>query len=261
MLQKLQNGRIFAFDQDKDAAGNIFKDDRLFFIRHNFRYIKNFLRYYNVKQADSIFADLGVSSHDFDVPERGFSFRHDARLDMRMNRDAKTDATSLINTYSEEQLITVFRLFGEINNAKRLASEISGYRTKQPIKSTAEFKEIAAKCAPKGSENKYLAQVFQAVRIEVNDEMEALKEFFLATLDVLKKGGRLVVITYHSLEDRMCKNFMRTGNFEGKLAKDFYGIPVTPFKMVNRKVIIPGELELINNSRARSAKLRIAERI
>jgi len=261
ILQKIHRGRVFAFDRDEDAAGNTIEDNRLFFIRHNFRYIKNFLRYHDVKQVDSIFADLGVSSHDFDIPERGFSFRHNARLDMRMNRDAKTDAASIINNYSEEQLASVFRLFGEIKNAKRLATEIIKYRSEKSIETTGKLKEITSKCAPKAIENKYLAQVFQALRIEVNDEMEALKEFLLATLDVLKKGGRLVVITYHSLEDRLCKNFMKTGNFEGRLEKDFYGKPITPFAMVNRKVITPDNKELVNNTRSRSAKLRIAERI
>lgn len=261
ILQNLQHGRIFAFDHDEDAAGNTIEDDRLFFIRHNFRYIKNFLRYYNVKQVDAIFADLGVSSHDFDVAARGFSFRYEGNLDMRMNRDAKTDAATVVNSYSEEQLISVFRMFGEIKNAGRLTREIIKQREKQPLKTTGDLKEIASKCAPKAIENKYLAQVFQALRIEVNDEMEALKEFFLATLDVLKKEGRLVVITYHSLEDRLCKNFMKAGNFEGKVEKDFYGNTITPFKMINRKVITPSDEEIKNNTRARSAKLRIAERV
>ncbi len=261
ILQHLQQGRIFAFDQDEDAAVNRIEDDRLFFIRHNFRYIKNFLRYYNVQLLDAVFADLGVSSHDFDVPERGFSFRYEGKLDMRMNRDAKTDAASVLNTYSEEKLISVFRMYGEIRNAGRLVSEIVKQRSEKPVQTTAELKELAAKCAPRAIENKYLAQVFQALRIEVNDEMDALKEFLIATLDILKKQGRLVVITYHSLEDRICKNFMKTGNFEGKLEKDFYGNPVVPFKMINRKVITPSEEELKNNTRARSAKLRIAEKI
>lgn len=261
ILQQLKQGRLFAFDQDEDAVGNVISDDRLYFIRHNFRYIKNFLRYYNVNQVDAVFADLGVSSHDFDVPERGFSFRFEGKLDMRMNRDAKTDAATVVNNYNEEQLATVFKMFGEIRNARKLASEIVKQRSKSPVLTTGALKEIGAKCAPKPIENKYLAQVYQALRIEVNDEMEALKEFFLATLDVLKKGGRLAVITYHSLEDRLCKNFMKTGNFEGNLEKDFYGNPVSPFKMINRKVITPSEEELIKNMRARSAKLRIAEKI
>ena len=256
-----ENGRLFAFDQDEDAAGNTLEDNRLFFIRHNFRYLKNFLRYYDVEQVDAVFADFGVSSHDFDVPERGFSFRYEGELDMRMNRNAGTDAATVVNQFSEEQLVTVFRLYGEIKNARRLAAEILKARNQQPVKTTTQLKEIAAKCAPRATENKYLAQVFQALRIEVNDEMEALRDFLQAALDVLKPGGRLVVITYHSLEDRLCKNFMKTGNFEGRAEKDFYGNLKAPFKTITRKVITPGEEELEQNTRARSAKLRIAEKI
>ena len=261
ILEKLGNGRLFAFDQDEDAAGNAMKDDRLFFIRHNFRYLKNFLKYYGVEQVDSVFADLGVSSHDFDVPERGFSFRFDGKLDMRMNQKASTDAATIVNQYPEEKLISVFQLYGEINNARKLVSEIVKKRNQKFIQTTGELKEIASGCSPRATENKYLAQVFQALRIEVNDEMEALKEFLQASLDVLKPGGRLVVITYHSLEDRLCKNFMKTGNFEGNAEKDFYGNLITPFRMVTRKVVTPREEELKNNPRSRSAKLRIAEKL
>lgn len=261
ILEKLGNGRLFAFDQDEDAAGNAPEDDRLFFIRHNFRYLKNFLKFYGVEQVDAVFADLGVSSHDFDVPERGFSFRFDGKLDMRMNQKATTDAATIVNQYPEEKLISVFRLYGEINNAGKLVSEIMKWRTNSSIKTTGELKEIASGCSPRATENKYLAQVFQALRIEVNDEMEALKEFLQASLDVLKPGGRLVVITYHSLEDRLCKNFMKTGNFEGKTEKDFFGNLITPFRMVTRKVVTPREEELKNNPRSRSAKLRIAEKL
>ena len=260
ILNELGEGRLFAFDQDEDAAGNTLEDNRLFFIRHNFRYVKNFLRFYNVNEVDSIFADLGVSSHDFDIPERGFSFRHDGNLDMRMNQNAKTDAATIINNYSEEQLKFIFRMYGEIKNAGRLVSEISAKRKVQKIKTTNQLKEIASVCAPRATENKYLAQVFQALRIEVNDEMEALKDFLMASLELLKPGGRLVTITYHSLEDRICKNFMRAGNFEGKIEKDFYGNMITPFRLINRKVIVPGIEELEKNSRSRSAKLRIAEK-
>ncbi|NCB06753.1 MAG: 16S rRNA (cytosine(1402)-N(4))-methyltransferase RsmH [Bacteroidia bacterium] len=261
ILEKLGNGRLFAFDQDEDAAGNAPEDDRLFFIRHNFRYLKNFLKFFGVEQVDAVFADLGVSSHDFDVPERGFSFRFDGKLDMRMNQKASTDAATIVNQYPEDKLISVFRLYGEINNAGKLVSEIMKRRTNRAIKTTGELKEIASGCSPRATENKYLAQVFQALRIEVNDEMEALKEFLQASLDVLKPGGRLVVITYHSLEDRLCKNFMKTGNFEGKTEKDFYGNLITPFRMVTRKVVTPREEELKNNPRSRSAKLRIAEKL
>jgi len=261
ILSHLNEGRLFAFDQDEDAAGNAIEDDRLFFIRHNFRYAKNFLRHYGVEKVDSVFADLGVSSHDFDVPKRGFSFRFDGKLDMRMNQDAKIDAAQVVNEYSEEKLRDIFRMFGEIKNAGRLAAEIVKGRSNSPIKTTTQLKEIAAQCSPKAIENKYLAQVFQALRIEVNEEMEALKEFLEAALDLLKPGGRLVIITYHSLEDRLCKNFMRTGNFEGKIEKDFYGVVTSPFILINRKVITPGEEELKTNTRSRSAKLRIAEKI
>lgn len=261
ILDHLTGGRLFAFDQDEDAAGNAIEDDRLFFIRHNFRYAKNFLRFYGVDQVDSVFADLGVSSHDFDVPERGFSFRFDGKLDMRMNQGAVTDAAKVVNEYSEDQLRNIFRMYGEIKNAGRLVAEIVKYRNSQPIKTTTQLKEIASVCSPKATENKYLAQVFQALRIEVNEEMEVLKEFLEASLDLLKPGGRLVIITYHSLEDRLCKNFMRAGNFEGKVDKDFYGNVTSPFKLINRKVIVPGKEELVANPRSRSAKLRIAEKI
>jgi len=261
ILEKIPDGRLFAFDQDVDAAANIPDDKRLYFIRHNFRYIKNFMQYYGVADVDAIFADLGVSSHDFDVPERGFSFRFDGKLDMRMNQNARTDAAQVINEYTEEKLEQVFRLFGEIKNARQLAAVICRHRSELPIKTTTQLKEIAGTCAPRAIENKYLAQVFQALRIEVNDEMDALQEFLQASLQLLKPGGRLVILTYHSLEDRLCKNFMKTGNFEGKEDKDFYGNLNTPFRMVNRKVITPGDEELKLNSRSRSAKLRIAEKI
>ena len=254
-------GRLFAFDQDEDAAGNLIDDRRLFFIRHNFRYIKNFLHFYGVNEVDAIFADFGVSCHDFDIPGRGFSFRYEGKLDMRMNQEAEIDASKVVNEYSEKQLRSVFRIYGEIRNAGRLASVICKKRSERPIKTTTQLKEIAAECAPRVIENKYLAQVFQALRIEVNDEMEALKEFMQASIDLLKPGGRLVVLTYHSLEDRLCKNFMRSGNFEGKVEKDFYGNVNSPFKLINRKVIVPGAEELKENSRSRSAKLRVAEKI
>lgn len=261
ILEKITDGRLFAFDQDEDAAQNTLNDKRLYFVRHNFRYIKNFLNYYGVEQVDAIFADLGVSSHDFDVPDRGFSFRFEGKLDMRMNQNAKTDAGNIINEYSEEQLELVFRMFGEIKNSRQLASLICNKRNETRIKTTTQLKEIVSECTPRAIENKYLAQVFQALRIEVNHEMEALQEFLTASLSLLKPGGRLVVITYHSLEDRLCKNFMKTGNFEGKVQKDFFGNVTSPFKMVNKKVITPGKEEIKTNSRARSAKLRIAEKI
>lgn len=260
ILAAQKNIRLFAFDQDVDAVANIIDDDRFFFIRHNFRYMKNFLRFYGVGKVDAVFADFGVSSHEFDEPERGFSFRFDARLDMRMNRDAPLDAAKVVNGYSEEQLRNVFRMYGEIKNAGRLTSEIMKARSVQAIETTTQLKDVALKCAPKAIANKYLAQVFQALRIEVNEEMEALREFLNASVEVLKPGGRLVVIAYHSLEDRLCKNFIKAGNFEGRVEKDFYGNVQAPLKAINRKVIVPDAEEQEANPRSRSAKLRIAER-
>ncbi len=260
ILAGIGDGKLFAFDQDEDAAENVINDNRLFFIRHNFRYLKNFLRYYNVEQVDAVFADLGVSSHDFDVADRGFSFRFDGNLDMRMNRDVLIDASQVVNSYSEERLLFIFRMYGEIKNAGRLVNEILKERSLAPIDTTNRLKEVAMRCAPGGIENKYLAQVFQALRLEVNDELETLKEFLAAALDVLKPGGRLAVITYHSLEDRLCKNFMKAGNFEGNVEKDFYGNVISPFRLINRKVITPQKDELKENVRSRSAKLRIAEK-
>ena len=261
ILQSLGEGRLFAFDQDADAAANIINDKRFSLIRHNFRYLKNFLRFYGVERVDSVFADLGVSSHDFDVPERGFSFRFDGPLDMRMNRDSVKNAATVVNEYTEKQLFFIFKMYGEISNAMQLASRIVKNRVISAIKTTAQLREAVSTCIPKSIENKYLAQVFQALRIEVNDEMDALKEFLQSALDVLKPEGRLVVITYHSLEDRLCKNFMKAGNFEGKVDKDFFGNTKTPFNVITRKVITPGEEEIRNNTRSRSAKLRIAEKI
>ena len=260
IIDQLINGKLFAFDQDEDAAANVLNDKRLYFIRHNFRYIRNFLNYYGVENVDAIFADLGVSSHDFDVPDRGFSFRFEGNLDMRMNQNAKTDAAKIINEYPEEQLEQIFRLFGEIKNSRHLASVICKKRIEKPIKTTTQLKEVVAECTPRAIENKYLAQVFQALRIEVNEEMDALQEFLQASFELLKPGGRLVILTYHSLEDRLCKNFMKTGNFEGKVEKDFYGNISSPFTIINRKVITPGDEELRINNRSRSAKLRIAEK-
>ncbi len=261
ILDEIGNGMLFAFDQDEDAAANLINDNRLIFIRHNFRFLKNFLRYYNVKEVDAVLADLGVSSHDFDVPDRGFSFRYDGKLDMRMNRNNSVDASFIVNNYSEKELTSVFRMYGEITNAGRLSGELIKERNLQPLASTAELKDVALRCSPGGLENKYLAQVFQALRIEVNDELGNLKAFLIAALDVLKPGGRLVLITYHSLEDRLCKNFLKSGNFEGEIEKDFFGNTKSPFKLINRKVITPRAEELKRNTRARSAKLRIAEKL
>lgn len=260
IFSRLTTGRLFAFDQDEDAAANIIENDRFFFIRHNFKYIRNFLKYYEVDQVDGILADLGVSSHDFDVAERGFSFRFDGDLDMRMNRNATLKASDLINTYSEDQLRTVFREYGELDNAGRLAKTLIGVRNATPIQTIEQFKAAIAPCVPKLQETKYLAKVFQALRIETNKEMDVLHEFLEQSIQLLKPGGRLVVITYHSLEDRMVKNFIKSGDFSGKQEKDFYGNVDSPLIAVNRKVIVPDDEEIERNPRARSAKLRIAEK-
>jgi 16S rRNA (cytosine1402-N4)-methyltransferase len=261
ILKKLSKGRLFAFDQDEDAVVNIPNDPRFHFIRHNFRYLRNFLRYFGVEQVDGILADLGVSFHDFDIAERGFSFRFSGDLDMRMNRNSKKTAATIINGYEEDELIRIFREYGEIDNARRLVKELVAARQNTAIQTTDQFKEIIAGCVPKKNEAKYLAKVFQALRIETNGELEALKEFLTQSVGLLKPGGRLVVITYHSLEDRLVKNFIRTGNFEGIQEKDFYGHVTSILTVVNRKVIVPDEEETEGNPRARSAKLRIAEKV
>ena len=260
IFSRLKSGRLFAFDQDEDAAANVIHDDRFFFIRHNFKYIRNFLKYYGVEQVDGILADLGVSSHDFDVAERGFSFRFDGDLDMRMNRDSSQTAADLVNTYSEDQLRTVFREFGEIDNAGRLAKQLVSARNISPVKTIEQFREAISPCVPRLQESKYLAKVFQALRIETNKEMDVLHEFLEQSIELLKPGGRLVVITYHSLEDRMVKNFIRSGDLSGKQEKDFYGNVESPLMAINRKVIVPTDEEIEQNPRARSGKLRIAEK-
>lgn len=258
IFSRLKTGRLFAFDQDRDAAANVIDSERFFFIRHNFKYIRNFLRFYGVEQVDGILADLGVSSHDFDVAERGFSFRFDGDLDMRMNRDASQTAADLVNSYSENQLRQVFREYGEIDNAGRLAKQLVSARNVIPVKTIGQFREAIAPCVPKFQESKYLAKVFQALRIETNHEMDVLHDFLEQSIELLKPGGRLVVITYHSLEDRMVKNFIRSGDFSGKQEQDFFGNVTTPLEPINRKVIVPSDEEIEQNPRARSAKLRIA---
>ncbi len=251
------DGRLVGFDQDDDAQKNIIDDKRFLFVDHNFKYIHNFLQYFEVGKVDGILADLGVSSHHFDAAERGFSFRFDADLDMRMNRQADMKASDIVNTYNEADLAKIFFTFGEVKNARKLARAICTGRG-QEIKTIEEFKNLIETCIPKHREHTYLAKVFQALRIEVNQEMKALEEFLNGALEFLAPGGRLVVITYHSLEDRMIKNFMRSGNIHGKTEKDFYGNVDTPFELINRKVIVPTDEELERNNRARSAKLRIA---
>ena len=260
IFKNLTTGRLFGFDQDEDAAVNAIDDSRFFFIRHNFKYIRNFLRYYDVEQVDGILSDLGVSSHDFDVADRGFSFRFEGSLDMRMNRDSKKTAADVINEYPENELLRIFKEYGEVQNAFKLTKEIVHSRSEKKIKTIGEFKEVISRCVPPAQESKYLAKVFQALRIETNNELEVLENFLEQSLELLKPGGRLVVITYHSLEDRLVKNFMKSGNFEGTQEKDFYGNVSSPFGLINRKVIVPDENETERNPRARSAKLRIAEK-
>lgn len=261
ILKHLKEGKLFAFDQDEDAMANDSGSENLKLINANFRFFRNFLRYYNVEFIDGILADLGVSSHHFDTAERGFSFRSDAELDMRMNRGQKFTAATLLNTYNEKQLQDVFSNFGEVENSRKLALTIVQQRATSELKTINNFLECIRPCIPASSENKYLAKVFQALRIEVNGEVDALKELLLSSVKSLKAGGRLVIITYHSLEDKIVKNFMRHGNFEGESQKDFYGNAIVPFKPVNKKVIVPTEKEISTNNRARSAKLRIAEKI
>ncbi len=254
------DGHLFSFDQDADAEKNIIPDSRFTFVRSNFRYLKNFLKYYQVEKVDGILADLGVSSHHFDEEERGFSFHANSALDMRMNTRAGKTAADIINTYDEEQLADVFYLYGELKNSRKLASALVKARVTRSIQTIPEFLEVIKPFFAKEREKKELAKVFQALRIEVNDEMEALKEMLQASIDVLTPGGRLVVITYHSLEDRLVKNIIKTGNFQGKAEKDFYGNLITPFSTINNKVITASDEEIANNPRSRSAKLRIAEK-
>lgn len=255
-----ENGRLYAFDQDEDAAKNVIDDNRFTFIQQNFRYMKNFLQLYCGGKVDGILADLGVSSYQFDTPEKGFSIRYNGRLDMRMNQNAAVDAASVVNTYDVASLASVFSRYGELRNAMAIADTIVMAREVKSIETTDELKEVVARFLPKSSENKVLAQIFQALRIEVNEEMKVLELFLGQCADVLNPGGRLVVLSYHSLEDRLVKNFMKTGNAEGNLEKDFFGNQLTPYKIISSKPILPSAEELQNNNRARSAKLRVAER-
>jgi 16S rRNA (cytosine1402-N4)-methyltransferase len=263
ILQELKAGKLFAFDQDADAKLNAdgMRHPGFLFIQGNFRDIKRYLKFYKTTQVDGILADLGVSSHQFDQAERGFSTRFDADLDMRMDRNTKLTARTVLNTYSEQDLHKIFGMFGEVKNAKTLAAAIVSAREHKPFKKISELKAVLDPLAKKGREFKYYAQVFQALRIVVNDEMVALEEMLSAAVDLLKPGGRLVVMSYHSLEDRLVKNLIKTGNFAGKLEKDFYGNVLRPLKEVNRKPITASEEELKINNRARSAKLRIAEKL
>lgn len=261
LLSRLTSGRLFAFDQDKDAVKNVVEDERMVFVPYNFSYMRNHLRLNGVQYVDGVLADLGVSSHQFDTPQRGFSFRFDAMLDMRMDQHSNVSARDVVMEYSQDELLRVFREYGELKNAYSVASRIVYKRNEVAIDTVFKLRDILENLAPRGKENTFFAKVFQALRIEVNDEMFVLRNFLEQTPEVLKKGGRLVVITYHSLEDRLVKNFIKSGSFSGVVEKDFYGNVVRPFKEVNRKPIIPGEDEVVLNNRARSAKLRIAERL
>jgi 16S rRNA (cytosine1402-N4)-methyltransferase len=262
ILRRLgKKGRLIAFDQDEETAKNVPDDPRFTFVRGNFRYLANFLRYHQVEAVDGLLADLGVSSHHFDNPARGFSFRFDGALDMRMNREATITAADILNSYSVERLSDIFYSYGELRNARVIAEAVDSFRQERRMQQTDDLLMVLEPFTRKDREKKVLAQAFQALRIEVNGEMEALTEMLEQALTWLRPGGRLSVISYHSLEDRLVKHFFRSGNFDGKQVKDFYGNVETPFKLVNRKVIVPTEEEQRLNPRARSAKLRIAEKI
>lgn len=256
-----EGGRLLGFDQDMDALANRLNDSRFTFVHANFSFLKNFLRFHDIEHVDGILADLGVSFHHFDAAERGFSFRQDSALDMRMNRSSQEDATSVLMTRGEEELASIFYLYGELKQSRKLAHAIVKQRQQETIDTTGKLVNVVSPFINKKQEKKELAQVFQALRIEVNHEIDVLKRLLQQSLDVLNPGGRLVVITYHSLEDRLVKNFMRSGNVEGRIEKDFYGRVNTPWKLVNNKVIVASEAEVEANPRSRSAKLRIAEKL
>ena len=260
IMERLSTGHLYAFDQDEDAAKNVIDDERFTFIPQNFSYFKNFIQLYHQGKIDGVIADLGVSSHQFDTPEKGFSTRFEGHLDMRISQSNPVDAAAVVNTYEESELSRILSLYGELPNAHLIAADIVRAREYEPIETTTQLKEAIQARLPRGKENKTLAQVFQALRIEVNHEMDALNSFLSQCADVLKPGGRLVVLSYHSLEDRLVKNYIKTGNAEGNEEKDFFGNPLTPYKIINRKPIMPSEEEIERNSRARSAKLRVAER-
>ena len=262
ILRRLgKKGHLYSFDQDPDAEKNIVDDDCFTFVRSNFRYLKNWMRYYEVDHIDGLLADLGVSSHHFDDETRGFSFRFDAPLDMRMNKRAGTTAAEILNNHSEEQLADIFYIYGELKNARKIAAIIAKTRNDKKIETTGDLMSATEKLFQREREKKEMAKMFQALRIEVNHEMDALKEMLNGAKDMLCEGGRLSVITYHSLEDRIVKNMMKAGNVEGKINQDFFGRIETPFRLVNNKVIVPSDEEQLQNPRSRSAKLRIAEKI
>lgn len=256
-----EEGRLIAFDQDEDALANALADPRFTLLNENFRHMKSFMRLHGVRSVDGVLADLGVSSHQFDVAERGFSTRFDGELDLRMDRRQETTARQLVNNATLEELTRMLRLYGELPNAYQMAKAICHARMEKEIVTTFDLRDAVSRHLPRGMENKYLAMLFQALRIEVNGELEALKEMLQQAMDLLVPGGRLVVMSYHSLEDRLVKNFFKAGNFEGEVEKDFYGNPIVPLKPVVRKAVTASEEELQINNRARSAKLRVAEKI
>ncbi len=261
ILEKLHNGRLVAFDQDTDVQSQLVEDERFTFVASNFKNLSRFLKYHQAYPVDGILADLGVSSHQFDTPERGFSYREDGILDMRMNTQSDKSAQDIVNQYDEKALSNIFYRYGELSDGRALARRIIKVREEQPILTTQQLVEALRPSLLRGKENKSLSRIFQAIRIEVNHEMSVLESFLTQTIDALKVGGRLVIISYHSLEDRMVKSFMRSGNLNGEVEKDFYGNPLTPFKLVTRKAIQPDMEEISVNTRARSARLRVAEKI
>jgi len=261
ILKKLKTGKLVAFDQDTDAAVNAPVDEKFIFLDQNFRFLKNNLLFNDIKSIDGLIADLGVSFHQFDEPERGFTFRQDAPLDMRMNKSGKLTAAKLLNTLEESDLADIFYRFGELQNSRRIAKEVVIYRNITPLESVNDIINAIGKLAPFRLEHKFYARVFQALRIAVNHEIDYLQEMLLQALEMLNPGGRLVAITYHSLEDRVVKNFMKCGNFEGDEKKDFYGNVDTPWKIINKKGTTPDDEEIAGNNRARSARLRIAEKV
>ena len=261
ILKHIGNGSLIAFDQDQDALVNKEDDDRLILINQNFRYMKNFLKLYKAVPVDGILADLGISSYQIDKPERGFSLRFEGALDLRMNQKKGLSAKQIVNKYPVGKLKEIFWNYGELKNGSKIAREIETTRSRKEIATTKQLQEATIKCAPKGLENKFYAKLFQALRIEVNDELGSLKDLLNQSVELLDKGGRMVVISYHSLEDRLVKNFLKSGNFEGQIEKDFYGNPLVQFKLISKKPVVPTEEETKRNRRARSAKLRIAEKI
>ncbi len=262
IINKLgQDGHLYGMDQDQDAMANAIDDHRFTFVYSNFTYLSNFMRYYGVERVDGILADLGVSFHHFDESDRGFSFRFDGKLDMRMNQKSEKDARWIVANYTEEQLAQILYLYGELKSSRKIANAIIKARSKKPIGTTGDLLDVIKPFIKPAQEKKEMAQVFQALRIEVNNEIDVLKSLLTQSLKVLKPGGRLAILTYHSLEDRLVKNFLKSGNMEGKVEKDFFGRVNSPFKLINNKVIVATDEEVERNPRARSAKLRIAERV